>query len=69
MHILGISGSLRKQSFNTASLRASMSLLPPGVSMEIFDISAIPLYNEELYEQGFPAPVQLMRDKIAAADA
>jgi chromate reductase len=69
VHILGISGSLRKQSFNTASLRASMSLLPPGVSMEIFDISAIPLYNEELYEQGFPAPVQLMRDKIAAADA
>lgn len=69
MHILGISGSLRKHSLNTASLHACLDLLPPGVTMEIFDIAAIPLYNEDVREQGFPAPVQLFRDKIAAADA
>ena len=69
MHFLGISGSLRKQSYNTAALRACAQLLPEGVTMELADISAIPLYNEEIREQGLPAAVQQLREKIAAADA
>lgn len=69
MHILGISGSLRTNSFNTAALRACEPLLPSGVTLEIFDIAAISLYNEDVYQQGFPSPVQLFREKIAAADA
>ena len=69
MHILGISGSLRTNSFNTGALRACQSLLPPGVTLEAFDIAPIPLYNEDVYQQGFPAPVQLLREKIAVADA
>ncbi len=69
MHILGISGSLRKHSFNTASLRACLDLLPAGVTMSIFDIAAIPLYNEDVREQGFPQAVQEFRSQIAATDA
>ncbi len=69
MHFLGISGSLRKQSLNTAALRACARLLPPSVTLEIADISAIPLYNEEIREQGLPAPVQTLREQIAKADA
>ena len=69
MHFLGISGSLRKQSYNTAALRACAQLLPEGVTMELADISGIPLYNEEIREQGLPAAVQQLREKIAAADA
>ena len=69
MHILGLSGSLRAGSFNTAALRTCQSLLPSGVSLEEFDIAPIPLYNEDVYQQGFPAPVQMLREKIAAADA
>ncbi len=69
MHILGLAGSLRADSFNTAALRTCQSLLPSGVSLEIFDIAPIPLYNEDVYQQGFPAPVHMLREKITAADA
>ncbi len=69
MHFLGISGSLRQQSLNTAALRACQQALPPGVSMSLFDIAPIPLYNDDVYRQGFPAPVQQLRDQIQAADA
>lgn len=69
MHLLGISGSLRKNSLNTAALRACQDLLPAGVTLSLFDIAAIPLYNEDVREQGFPPAVQQFREQIAAADA
>ncbi len=69
MHLLGISGSLRKNSLNTAALHACQDLLPAGVTLSLFDIAAIPLYNEDVREQGFPPAVQQLREQIAAADA
>jgi chromate reductase len=69
MHVLGISGSLRKNSLNTAALHACRDLLPAGVTLSIFDITPIPLYNEDVREQGFPPAVQQLREQIAAADA
>lgn len=69
MHLLGISGSLRKNSLNTAALRACQELLPAGVTLSLFDIASIPLYNEDVREQGFPPPVQQLREQIAVADA
>lgn len=69
MHLLGISGSLRKNSLNTAALRACQELLPAGVTLSLFDIASIPLYNEDVREQGFPPSVQQLREQIAAADA
>jgi chromate reductase len=69
MHILGISGSLRQDSFNTAALQACSDLLPPGVTMSVFDLAPIPLYNEDVRTQGLPASVQQLREQIRAADA
>lgn len=69
IRILGLSGSLRKGSYNTAALRAAAGLLPEGASMEIADLSEIPVYNEDVKVQGFPPAVQKLRDQIAAADA
>lgn len=69
LHILGISGSLRKKSLNSAALRVAQQQLPDGVTMETFDLSSIPLYNDDVREQGFPEPVQQLRIKIASADA
>jgi chromate reductase len=66
---LGISGSLRKGSFNTAALRAAAELLPDGMTLEIADIGGIPLYNDDVRQAGYPAAVQRLRDQIAAADA
>ena len=69
MHILGISGSLRKASFNSGLLRAAQPLAPEGVTIEIADISEIPPFNEDVQAKGYPPPVQLFRERIYAADA
>src|SRR5271155_4274040 len=67
--VLGICGSLRKGSFNMAALRTAVEVRPPGMTIEIADISAFPLYNEDVRVQGFPAPVENLRRQIKAADA
>lgn len=69
MKILGISGSLRKNSINTAALRAAQQLVPAGSTLEIFSLAEIPIYNEDLRDKNYPAPVQKFRDAIKAADA
>ena len=45
IHLAGISGSLRKASFNTMLLKAVAELLPESVSLEILSIADIPVYN------------------------
>jgi chromate reductase, NAD(P)H dehydrogenase (quinone) len=69
LKVLGISGSLRKSSYNTAALRVAQTLAPDGVRIEILDLAPLPLYNEDVKAQGFPPVVQELRDKIKAADA
>src|SRR5580704_8563327 len=67
--VLGICGSLRKDSYNMATLRAAIAQKPPGMTIEVADISQIPLYDEDVRAQGFPPPVETLRRQIAAADA
>jgi chromate reductase len=67
--VLGICGSLRKGSFNMAALRTAIELKPPGMTIELADISQFPLYNEDVRAQGFPPPVETFRQQIKAADA
>jgi chromate reductase, NAD(P)H dehydrogenase (quinone) len=69
MTVLGICGSLRRASYNMAALRTAIELRPSGMTIEIADISAIPLYNEDVRVQGFPPPVETLRQQIKAADA
>ena len=66
--VLGISGSLRSGS-NSAALQEAIGLVPPGMSIELADISGIPLYNEDVYALGFPPAVERFREQIRAADA
>src|SRR5215467_2371069 len=68
VNILGIAGSLRRGSFNAATLRAAQELVPSGMTIEAFDIAPIPAYNEDVRQQGFPAPVEELRTRIKAAD-
>ncbi len=70
MKILGISGSLRKGSWNTAALHAAAELLPPEHELTIAGIGDLPLINQDLEQDGkFPASVERLRAEIAAADA
>ncbi|MFZ4773148.1 MAG: NADPH-dependent FMN reductase [Chlamydiia bacterium] len=66
--ILGIAGSLRKQSYNRALLEAALEVLPPNCSLEIFDLEDIPLYNQDK-EGHFPPSVLKFKATIRAADA
>jgi chromate reductase, NAD(P)H dehydrogenase (quinone) len=69
LSVLGICGSLRRGSYNMAALRIAIAQKPAGMSVTIADISQIPLYNEDVREQGFPAPVETLRRQIKEADA
>jgi chromate reductase len=69
INVLGFAGSLRQGSYNKAALRAAVELAPTGMSIATFDLAPIPLYNEDVKQQGFPPPVQEFREKIRAADA
>jgi chromate reductase, NAD(P)H dehydrogenase (quinone) len=69
MKVLGISGSLRKGSYNSAALRAAQGLAPQGMTIDIAEIGDIPLYNEDVRSDGLPSSVERLRGAIAAADA
>jgi chromate reductase len=69
LKVLGISGSLRKNSFNTGLIKAARKLKPDYMEIESADISNLPLYNQDLEAAGLPEPVRKLRDQIAAADA
>jgi chromate reductase len=67
--IIGLSGSLRQRSFNTGLLHAARELAPDGVTIEIADLSQLPLYNDDVRQAGYPAPVAALRAALASADA
>ena len=69
MKVLGISGSLRKGSYNSMALRAAQKLAPEGVTLEIADISRIPMYNDDVRVAGEPAEVAALKAQVRAADA
>ena len=68
MQILGISGSLRKASLNTAALRACSELLPAGMALRIARIDDLPLFNQDVFDAGIPEPAKRLRAEIAQAD-
>src|SRR5437868_10751290 len=70
MNVLGISGSLRRDSHNTSLLQAAAELLPDGVELELWDgLRASPPYDEDDDVEPAPAAVAHLRAAIAGADA
>jgi len=67
--LIGLSGSLRQASFNTALLKAAAQVAPEGSHIEVHTIHGIPLYDADLEEhEGIPPAVAQLKDAIAAAD-
>jgi len=70
LDVLGIAGSLRRDSHNRALLRAAQELAPPGAAVRIWDgLAAIPSYDGDVEEKGIPAPVVEMNEAVARAGA
>jgi chromate reductase len=68
MNVLGISGSLRQASFNTALLHAAQELAPAGMNIVIHRLHELPLFDQDVEEQGDPAPVAEFKEAIERAD-
>jgi chromate reductase len=66
--ILGFAGSLRKESYNKALLRAAAELLPKNAALETFDIEGIPPFNQD-FEEDPPERIRFFKTRIRAADA
>jgi len=67
--LIGISGSLRRGSYNSALLRAAAGLMPEDSALEIGTIRGIPLFDGDIESgQGVPASAAVLKDAIAAAD-
>jgi chromate reductase len=69
IEVLGISGSLRAASFNSALLRAAGHLMPEDMSLVVAEIGDLPHYSADTERAGFPEPVLRLRAQVAAADA
>jgi NAD(P)H-dependent FMN reductase len=65
--IIGISGSLRRDSFNTALLRAAGAMMPDDATLTIRLLHDIPLYNFDVETEGIPSSVAHLKDEIAAS--
>jgi chromate reductase, NAD(P)H dehydrogenase (quinone) len=68
LKILGFAGSLRKGSFNRSLLRSAAQLLPSDTTLEIFDLSDIPPYNQD-HDNNIPPKVKEFKIKIRESDA
>lgn len=67
--ILGLSGSLRRQSFNTGLLHAAADLMPEGSRLDVLTPAGIPLYDADVEAaDGLPAAVVALKAAIASAD-
>jgi chromate reductase, NAD(P)H dehydrogenase (quinone) len=66
--ILGLSGSLRVGSFNSALLRAAAASMPKDATLEIGTIKGIPLYDGDVEAQGMPETVEKLKERVVATD-
>ncbi len=69
LRILGIAGSLRQASYNKALLKSAIELAPDSVDIRVFDLAGIPLFNQDIEDQGDPERVKALKQAIAEADA
>ena len=67
LKLLGISGSLRRASFNSALLRAATRLMPLEATLEVASIRGIALYDGDVEAQGIPPAVSQLKEAVVAA--
>ena len=68
-HIVGIAGSLRRASWNRGLIRAAVEGAPDGIEIVTLDLALVPLYDQDVEDQGDPPSVVALKDVIRLADA
>lgn len=69
INVLAFLGSLRAGSFNRMALNAAIAAKPADMTITVARIDDLPLYNDDMRQAGYPAPVQRVREQVRAADA
>ena len=69
LKVLGIAGSLRRQSYNRGLIETAREIAPHGMVIQTTDLAPIPLYNADVEAEGDPPPVVALKAQISAADA
>jgi chromate reductase len=68
--VLGIAGSLRRDSYNRSLVDHAAECAPEGVVFDVYDgLGVMPYFNEDLERDDLPPAVLDLRDRIEAADA
>lgn len=67
--VVGIVGSVRKESYNRKLLQAAVELAPESMDLELLEITDIPIFNEDILDSGAPESVLVFKEKIGIADA
>jgi len=68
IRILGVAGSLRRLSYNRGLLSAAQEMAPEGVTIDVFDLAPVPLYNGDVEAGGDPEGVAAFKAAIRNAD-
>ncbi|WP_370152199.1 NADPH-dependent FMN reductase [Ferrovibrio sp.] len=69
IRVAALCGSLRKDSYNAAALRAAIELAPAGMTIRPAPVGDLPLYNDDIRQAGYPEPVARLRQALGEADA
>lgn len=69
LQVLAFAGSLRSGSFNRRLVRAAPELAPEGMTLTIFELEGIPLYNRDVEAEGLPERVREFHEALGASDA
>lgn len=69
IRVAALCGSLRKASYNMMALRTAIEVAPAGMTITPAEIGDLPLYNDDIRQQGFPAPAARLGKALGEADA
>lgn len=68
LQIIGLCGSLRRASLNRMALSLAGEAMPDSMELTVFELRDLPMFDGDLFEQGFPASVLALREAIRQAD-
>lgn len=68
LDVAAVVGSLRQESWNRRVLHLAAEVAPAGVHLELIELHAIPLYDDDIHQAGDPAPVRALKDRLSRAD-
>jgi len=69
LKVIGISGSIRKRSYNTALIKNAADISKEYMDIELYDISNLPFYNNDQEKEGMPEEVEKFRSALTVTDA